>query len=81
MNKSETIHDTGITELAKAIILQAAADYRHTTLRLMRNPYSFEAQACRDEIEQFFRSDWFTQLSGLDGETVLGQLKAEMEVG
>ena len=80
MIPKETFHETGVTALANAIIIQAATDYRRNALRLMHHPHSSEARACRDEIEQFFRSDWFAQLSGLDGERMLGQLKAEMGV-
>ena len=57
---------TPYERLANAIIIQAVKDYRHT-----RNP------ADRVELERFFRSEWFSVLSKLDGEVLLAQLQKE----
>ena len=53
-------------ELANAIIVSAVKDYRRT-----KNP------AERKELECFFRSEWFTSLSNLNGEVLLEQLQKE----
>lgn len=52
--------------LANAIIMQAVKDYRRT-----KNP------ADRKELENFFRSEWFSFLSNLNGEVLLEQLQKE----
>ena len=46
--------------------------------RVLRNKI-LEHECERDDIERFFRSGWFETLSNLDGETLLGQIRA-MEV-
>lgn len=53
-------------ELANAVIILAVKDYRHT-----KNP------AERKELERFFRSEWFSFLSNLNGEVLLEQLQKE----
>lgn len=57
---------TPYERLANAIIIQAVKDYRRT-----RNP------ADRAELESFFRSEWFSVLSRLDGDALLEQLQKE----
>ena len=52
--------------LAKAIILQAVKDYRHT--------YSPQTRA---EIKRFFRSEWFCALTRIDGEMLISRLENE----
>ena len=53
-------------ELANAIIILAVKDYRRT-----KNP------AERKELERFFRSEWISFLSNLNGEVLLEQLQKE----
>lgn len=53
-------------ELANAIIIMAVKDYRRT-----KNPVE------RKELERFFRSEWFSFLSNLNGEVLLEQLQKE----
>lgn len=52
--------------LANAIIIQAVKDYRNA-----KHP------ATRKELERFFRSEWFSILSNLNGEVLLKQLQKE----
>ena len=54
--------------LANAIILQAAKDYRLT-----------DDEQQLQEIERFFRSGWFETLCDLDGRALIWKLR--MEVG
>ncbi|MCQ2443665.1 MAG: hypothetical protein MJ077_11265 [Oscillospiraceae bacterium] len=53
-------------ELANAIILQAVKDYR-------RN----KSEQSREEIERFFRSDWFGALTRINPEQLIAQLRKE----
>jgi len=64
--------------LANAIILQAVEDYRKCRRLVRRKPNQFEAQKMIREIERFFRSKWFMQLTGADGNVILEQLKKEV---
>ena len=64
--------------LANAIILQAVEDYRKCRRLVRRKPNQFEAQKMIREIERFFRSKWFKQLSEADGNMILEQLKKEV---
>ena len=52
-------------DLANAIVLQAVRDYR-------QDPIS------RDRIEHFFRSQWFTQLTDLNGDYLIRKLREEV---
>lgn len=52
--------------LANAIILQAAKDYRQT-----------DDEQQLKEIERFFRSDWFGVLSKVDPEILMKELRKE----
>ncbi len=64
--------------LAQAIILQAVEDYRKCRRLVRRKPGQTEAQKMIREIEQFFRSRWFYQLSDTDGNAILEHLKREV---
>ena len=57
--------------LGNAIIIQAAQDYRHA----LRG----EGSVHKTEVERFFRSWWFSQLSELDPEYLIGRLRKEHE--
>lgn len=63
--------------LANAIIIRAAKDYRSTLKRLKRNPHNQSAQADAEEIERFFRSDWYSCLTDVDGELLIRKLREE----
>ena len=58
-------------ELANAIIIQAVKDYRDTS-------DDKSAQHDKRSIEKFFRSNWFSILSDLNGELLLKKLKEEV---
>ena len=65
-------------KLAQAIILQAVEDYRKCRRLVRRKPNQVEAQKMIREVEAFFRSRWFMQLSDADGTMILEQLKKEV---
>lgn len=70
---------TNYENLANAIILQAVKDYRMALKSLKANPRNRDALADRNEIERFFRSQWFTVLTSVDGEMLIRSLKEEVD--
>lgn len=61
----------GYKELANAIILQAAKDYRKAL--------KYDARGRKREIERFFRSEYFSTLTNISGEMLIQKLKAEVK--
>lgn len=70
---------TNYENLANAIILQAVKDYRMALKSLKANPRNRDALADRNEIERFFRSQWFSVLTSVDGEMLIRSLKEEVD--
>ena len=68
----------GYEELANAIIVQAAKDYREALRLLSMNPNDKSAKRDQRNIERFFRSEWFSILTDLNGELLLKKLKEEV---
>ena len=66
--------------LANAIIIQAAADYRLALKQLRQNPLFQPAIRMSYEVERFFRSDWFSILTRINGIEMLARLKTEVEI-
>ena len=66
-------------ELANAIVIKAAADWRRANKRLRRNPYNGAAHREIDEIEKFFMSGWYTVLTAIPGERLIKMLKEEAD--
>ena len=64
--------------LANAIIVQAASDYRTALKKLKRNPKNKDAMAEAMECERFFRSDWYEHLTSVDGEYLINKLRQEV---
>jgi len=56
-------------DLASAIILRAVKDYRR----------SYNSRELED-IEGFFRSDWFGVLTNIDGEMLIRRLREEKSI-
>lgn len=50
--------DTCYTNLANAIIIQAAKDYKKALRRLKKFPKDKEALHTKRDCERFFRSGW-----------------------
>ena len=65
-------------DLANAIILQAVEDYRKARKRVRTPPDQKIAQATIREVERFFKSWWFAQLTDVDGEMLLEKLQKEV---
>ena len=64
-------------ELANAIVVMAAKDYQHALRIQHRNPDSKAARIKIDEIERFFRSEWYRLLTDVDGEMLIKKLREE----
>ena len=63
--------------LANAIILQAVKDLRTARKKIKHHSKNKEAELMIEELERFFRSDWFTALTTVDGEVLLRKLREE----
>ena len=66
-------------ELANAIIIQAAEDWRDAKHFLKIHPTSVCARETIEETEAFFLSPWFNCLTRLSGKMILTRLKEEFE--
>ena len=64
-------------ELANAIIIQAAKDYRAAGKALKKTPGSMSDIKTVRECERFFNSDWFRTLTNVDGGSLLEKLREE----
>ena len=67
-------------ELANAIIIQAVVDYRLALKQLRQNPDFQPAMSRKHEVERFFRSEWFSSLTRINGIELLARLKTEVEI-
>lgn len=74
------------SELANAVILRAIDDYRLALERLnylLKEP-SFngkrivETKREIDEIEEFFRSEWYAEMTDISGEDVIKKVRKEV---
>lgn len=67
----------GYEELANAIVLQAVKDWRKAVKTLKKRPRYAAAKQMKEECERFFRSEWFEELTSVDGSVILRKLKQE----
>lgn len=65
-------------ELSNAIVLQAVKDYRVTLQELKRDPISTNALHSMNELEKFFRSEWYSSLTAINGEVLMEKLRREV---
>lgn len=64
-------------DLAIAIVVQAVKDWRDAVKELKKWPRDGDSRAVKRECEEFFLSDWFGRLTGMDGVYFLRKLKEE----
>lgn len=69
--------DEAYSRLANAIVLQAVKDWRAARRKLKRKPQNESARIELESCERFFRSDWFTELTDVDGRVLLRKLYEE----
>lgn len=65
-------------KLANAIILQAVKDYRDALKKLKKRPRYEPAKDMIDEVERFFHSDWYRELTSVDGNFLIKNLRSEV---
>ena len=65
-------------DLANAIILMAVKDYRDALKKLKKRPKYGPAQDIKNEVERFFRSDWYRELTSVDGNFLIKNLRSEV---
>ena len=65
-------------DLANAIILMAVKDYRDALKKLMKRPRYGPAQDMKNEVERFIHSDWYRELTSVDGNVLIKKLQAEV---
>ncbi len=68
-----------VEELANAIIIKAAHDYREAMKNLWLCPRSACDKHTIIECESFFRSPYFNMLTAIDGVWLMNKLKDEFE--
>ena len=66
--------------LANAIILQAVKDYRMALKSLKVNSRNRTVQTDTAEIERFFRSQWYSTLTDVNGEMLILSLQKEADI-
>lgn len=64
-------------DLASAIIIQAVKDWRKAVKTLKKRPWYGPAKQMKEECERFFRSQWFAELTDVDGNFILRKLEQE----
>ena len=76
--KTPNYNEEGIENLTNAIILQAVKDYRKALKGLSLNGKS--SNAVITDCERFFRSDWYRQLTNVDGEYLITNIRKEFGI-
>lgn len=64
-------------KLANTIIMQAVKDYRAAKKKQKKQQTNKDAELMVKDTEKFFRSDWFTALTDVDGAVILRKLQEE----
>ena len=64
--------------LASAIVITAAKDYRDALQSLTRNKNNDKAKRMKEEVERFFNSDWYSVLTDLDGAFLMRKIQEEV---
>jgi len=63
--------------LCRAIVVQAAKDYRAALKALKKNPGSATAKDTVREVERFFQSEYYELLTDVNGEYLIRKLREE----
>lgn len=69
----------GYELLFQAIIVQAAKDYRRALRSLKRDPKSRYGLGKKQEVERFFRSEWYKIMTDVEGEFLIQKIQEEFE--
>lgn len=79
MQVQPTINEDGFSNLANAIILQAVSDYRNVLKKQKNYPCSIENNKMKSDVERFFRSRWYSELTNIDGKMLISKLRDEVK--
>lgn len=80
VNVKEEANYDPYEELANAIVIQACNDYKKAYKQsLRRNGGMVDFNPELEELEEFFHSDWYKQLTEVDGEYLMERLKDEVK--
>lgn len=71
---------TAYERLAEAIVIQAIKDYQKALEELNKNKKDSIALHTIQEVETFIRSEWFEDLSDLNGEYLIKGLQNDIKV-
>lgn len=66
-------------DLANAIVLQAVKDYRAALQKLKANKNRYSAKRSKEEVERFFLSGWFSELTELNGAFLMRKIREELD--
>ena len=66
--------------LANAIVIQAAKDYKTAYKKSQKRSQCKETQRELDDLESFFRSDWYRTLTSVDGEMIMERIRKECRI-
>ena len=72
------MNNTPFENLANAIIVNAANDYRKALKDLQCNADYGPALQMKSDCERFFLSSWFSALTSVDGNRLMGMLQKEV---
>lgn len=65
----------GYEKLANDIVITAFNDYKSSLVRLKVNPRHIDALSQIYELERFFKSEWFRQLTNVNAKYVISKIK------
>ena len=71
------LDEKGVSNLVYAIVKKAVDDWRQAKRRMRRNPGNRLAHGIIIDCENFFLSDYFEGLTGMDGKEFLKRLKEQ----
>ena len=66
-------------ELANAIVVQAAKDYRKAVKRRRKYPKDKDAQREIRDLRRFFHSGWYSMLTEVDGDRLIKDLERSVD--
>lgn len=69
---------TNYQNLANAVVIQAARDYRKAVMKLKKYPKNDDALRTKAELEEFFYSDWYSTLININPNYLIMQLEKEI---
>ena len=78
MKKTANYNKEGFENLANAIILQVVKDYRKALSGCKVEKR--DSKSVIAECERFFRSEWFRELTDVDGEYLITNIRKEYEL-